>query len=79
MAFVVNLPSRNDLEPFGQRLGFAPAVWLDDADDDIDPVAPPSLSRQKHLVGFAYPRCCTEKNLEPAATLLFCRSKQCLG
>ena len=70
---------RDDLEAFEQRLGLAPAVRFDDADDDIDAVAPPGLSRQQHLVGLADPRRGAEKNLQPAAALLFCRGEQCLG
>ena len=37
MALVFDLPPRNHFEAFEQRLGLAPAVRLDDADDDIDP------------------------------------------
>jgi hypothetical protein len=38
-------------------------VGLDDAHDDIDPLAPHSLGRLKHLIGLSYPWCGAEKNL----------------
>ena len=79
MPFVLDLLSRNHLEAFKESLGLAPAVRLDDADYDIDPVAPPALRRKQHLVSFAYPWRSTEKNLQTATALLLCRGEQCLG
>ena len=70
---------RDDFEAFEKRLGLAPAVRLDDADDDIDPFAPLGLRRQQHLVGLADARRGAEKNLQPAAALLFGRGEQCFG
>ena len=60
-----------------ERFGLAPAVGLDDADDNVDPVAPPGLCRQEHLVCLADTGRGAEKNLQPPATLLFCRGEQC--
>src|SRR6516164_93693 len=79
MAPVLDLLSRDDLKAFEKGFGLSPAVGLDDADDYVAPFAAPSLSSQKHFVGLAYPWRSTEKNLEPAAALLFCCGKQCLG
>ena len=75
MTLVINLPPRDDLEPFKQLLGLAPTMCLDDAYNDVHPVAPPALRGEQHLVGFANPRGGTEENLEPAAIFLFRRSE----
>ena len=79
MALVLDLLPRDHLEAFEQCLGLPSAMSLDDADDDVDAVAPLGLRRQQHLVGLADPRCGAEKNLQPPATLLFCRGEQCFG
>ena len=79
VALVFDLLPRDDLEAFEQRLGLAPAMRLDDADDDIDAVAPLGLRGQQHLVGLADPRRGAEKNLQPPAAFLFCRGEQCFG
>ena len=79
MPFVLDLLSRNHLEAFEERLGLAPAMRFDDTNDNVDPVAQPGLRRQQHLVGLADPGRGAEKNLQPPATLLFCRGEQCFG
>ena len=75
-ASVLDALSRNHLEAFEQGLGLAPAMGLDHADDDSDPVASPGLSRQQHLVGLAYARCCAQKDLQAPAALLLRRGEQ---
>jgi hypothetical protein len=52
---------------------------FDDADDNVDPLPSPGLGSQEHLIGFAHSRRCAEKNLEPAAALLFRCGEQSLG
>ena len=63
VTLVLDLLPRNYLEAFEQGLGLMPAMSLDHADDDIDPVASPSLSRQQHLIGLADAGCCAQKDL----------------
>src|SRR5215831_14934904 len=77
MTLVIDLPPRDDLEPFDQLLGLAPSVSFDDPDDDVGTFPPLWLGGEQHLVGLANPRGGTEENLEPAAVFLFCRSEQC--
>jgi hypothetical protein len=48
-------------------------MGLDNAHDDIDPLAPHCLGRLKHLIGLADPRCGAEKNLQPSAAFMFGR------
>src|SRR5262249_55568176 len=79
VTLVVDLPPRDLFETFEQDLGLAPPMRLDNPDNNIDPVAPPGLSRQQHLVGLADPRCGAEKNLQPAAAFLLGRLQQRLG
>src|SRR5262249_42882239 len=78
MSFVVDLLPWNHLEAFQQHLGLAPPVSFDDADHDIDAVAPPGLGRQQHLVSLANPRSRPQENFQAAAALLSCRGEQCL-
>ena len=78
MAFVVDLAAGNDFEAGEQRLGLPPAMGFDNADNDIDPLAPLRLRRKQHLVGLADTGRCAEKNLEPPAALLLGRVEQCL-
>src|SRR5215472_9198855 len=78
MSYVVDLLPWNHLEAFQQHLSLAPPVSFDDADDDIDAIAPPGLGRQQHLVCLANPRSCPQENFQVAAALLFCRGEQCL-
>ena len=63
VTLVFDLLPRDDLEAFKQCLGLAPAVRLDDADDNIDAFSPLGLSRQQHLIGLADARRGAEKNL----------------
>ena len=79
VALVFDLAPGNDLEAFEQRLGLAPPMRLDDADDDIDALAPLGLRRQQHLVGLADARRGAEENLQPAAAFLLGRVEQRLG
>ena len=79
VAFVFDLLPRDRLEAVEQGLGLAPAMRLDDADDDIDPLTPLGLRRQQHLIGLADPGCCAEKYLQPAAALMLGRGQQRLG
>ena len=44
VALVVDAAARDDLEALEQRLGFAAAVGLDHADDDIDALAAARLA-----------------------------------
>jgi hypothetical protein len=78
VTLVLDLLSWDRLETFEQRFGLAPAMRLDEADHDIDPFASPGLGRQQHLICLADPRRSAEKNLKPAAALLFRCGKQCL-
>ena len=75
MTFVFDLLPRDHLKAFEQCLGLAPAVRLDDADDNVDVFSRLGLSRQQHLIRLADPRRGAEKNLKPPATLLFCRGE----
>ena len=56
-AAVLDLPARNDLQPYQQCLGEGPAVRLDEADDDVCAAlfAPPALL--EHLVRLANAGC----------------------
>src|SRR5437016_3694239 len=73
VTLVLDLLPRDDFEAFEQGLGLAPAMGLDHADDDINPITPSGLSRQQHLVGLADAGCGAEKDLQaPAALLLGC-------
>ena len=62
MAVVFDLAPRNDFEVFEQRLGLAPAMRLDHADDQVDALAPLGLRRLQHLIGLADTRCGAEEN-----------------
>src|SRR6266567_462104 len=79
VAFVLDLLPRDHLEALEQCLRLAPAVRLDDADDDIDPISPLGLSRQQHFIGLADSPRGTEKNLQPPAALLLRRGEQRFG
>ena len=76
VALVLDLLPGNGFEAVEQRLGLAPAVRLDDADHDIDPLAPLGLGRLQHLVRLAHAGSRSEKDLEPAAPLLPGRRQQ---
>src|SRR5215472_14569995 len=76
MTLVIDLLPRDHLKTFEQGLGLAPPMGLDDTNDDIDPFAPLSLSRQKHLVGLTDAGCGAEKDLQPSALFLLCRCEQ---
>ncbi len=78
MALVFDFLTRDDLDALQQGLGLAPAVRLDDADHDIDALAPLGLCREQHLIGLADARRGAEKDLEAAATFLPGRVEQCL-
>src|ERR1700756_172722 len=79
MALVLDLPPRDHFEAFEKRFGLPSPMRFDDADDNVDPLAPPGLGSQEHLIGFAHSRRCAEKNLEPASALLLRGGEQCLG
>jgi hypothetical protein len=70
------LPLRDNLEALDQRLGLAPAMGFDYADDDIYAVAPPGLSCVQHFESFSDPRRGAEEDLQPAKTLLLRRRQQ---
>ena len=76
VALVFDLLPRDHLEAVEQRLGLAPTMRLDDADEDIDPVAPLGLRGKQHLIGLADSRRGAEKNLQPPAALLLGRGEQ---
>ena len=76
VTLVVDLLPRDHFETFEQGLGLAPSMGLDDADDDIDPLAPHCLGRLQHLIGLADPGCRAEKNLQPPAAFLLRRREQ---
>ncbi len=76
VTLVVDLLPRDHFETFEQGLGLAPAMRLDDANDDIDPLTPLGLSRQQHLVGLADARRGAEKDLQPSAAFLLRRGEQ---
>jgi len=78
-ALVVDPTARNHLDPEGERLGLAPPVGLDHADDHVDALAELGLRRLQHLIGLAHPRCRAQENLELAAPLLHCRLEQRVG
>ena len=69
VALVVDSPPRDHLEAVEQRLGLAPPMRLDHADDDIDAVLAPGLRRKQHLVGLADAGRGAEKNLQPPPPL----------
>ena len=76
VTLVLDLLPRDDFEAFEQRLGLMPTMGLNHANDDIDTVASPGLSRQQHLVGLADAGCCAEKDLQAPAPFLLRRSEQ---
>src|SRR3974390_2282694 len=53
LPLVFDILARDDFEAFEQRLGFAAAVRLDDADDDIVAVLLAPVGLLQHLVGLA--------------------------
>ena len=53
LAFVFDVPARNDFEAAQQRFGLPAAVGLDDADDDVVAVLLARVGLLQHLVGFA--------------------------
>src|SRR6516165_238061 len=71
VTLVVDLLPWELLETCKQGLGLDPSMRLDDAHNDIDPLALHRLGREQHLIGLADPWCCAEKNLQPPATLVF--------
>ena len=68
-ALVVDLPARDDLKAFDQRLGFLAAVRLDDADHHVDPVGQSGAARHQHLVGLADAGRRAEENPQTTALL----------
>jgi len=62
--------ARQDLEVAGKRLGLAPAVGFDDANDHVHAFSLPAGGLGKHLVGLADPRGHAQEDLEPAAPRL---------
>ncbi len=68
-ALVVDAPARDGREPDDQRLGLAPSMRLDDADGDIDALAPLGLRRLQHLEGLADAGRRPQEDLQLAATL----------
>src|SRR5262249_40880200 len=66
-ALVLDMTARDDLEPVEQRLGLLAAMRLDDADDDVEPLAALSLRRLQHREGLADPWCSAEEDLQAAA------------
>ena len=61
--------ARDDLETVEQRLGFAPPVGLDDADDHVDAIGMPGAAGHQHLIGLADAGGGAEEDLEPALRL----------
>ena len=53
LAFIFDVPARNDLKPVQQRFGFAAAVGFDDADDDVVAVFFAGVRLLQHFVGLA--------------------------
>ena len=53
LALVFEPPARHDFQTFQQRFGFAAAVGLDDADDDVVAVLLAGMGLLQHLVGLA--------------------------
>ena len=53
LALIVDAPARNDFEAVQQRFGFAAAVGLDDADDDVVAVLLAGVRLLQHFVGLA--------------------------
>ena len=78
-ALVVDAPAGDRVEPGEQRLGLAPSMGLDDADDDVDALAALGLRRLQHLVGLADARRRAEEDLELAAAFLHRRLEQRIG
>jgi hypothetical protein len=72
---MVDRAARDDLMPLDKRLGFAPAVRFDHADDDIDSGLAPLPSVGEHLPGLADARRGAEKHLQ-TATAFLCRLAQ---
>ena len=58
------------VEAVEQGLGLLAAVGLDDADDDVDPVARLGAGRLQHLVGLADAGGGADEDLQPADMLL---------
>ena len=76
VTLVLDLPAGYGFEADEQRLGLAPSMRLDDADDDVDALAALRLRRHQHLVGLANPRRGADKYLEATAGLAFGRRQQ---
>ncbi len=60
---------RHAFDAVEQRLGFSPAMGLDDGGDNIDAFAPPLVRRLKHRVSLADTGRGAEKDLQVAASL----------
>ena len=61
---VADNAAREDLKFVHQRLGFSPAMSLNDADDDIDTVTPLLMRRFEHGVRLPYAGIGAEEDLE---------------
>ncbi len=68
-AAILELPARHPFDAVQQRFGFFPSVRLDDARHRVDPLAPPGLGRQQHLVGLADTGRGAEKDLEAPSSI----------
>ena len=71
--------ARQHLETIDQLLGFAPAVRLDQAGDDIAAARFFRAGGAEHGVGFADARSGAEKNLQMPAAFLFGEGQQRVG
>ena len=71
--------ARDDLEAFEQRLRLAPAVRLDETDDDVAAFVLLGARRRQHRVGLADAGCRAEKDLETAACPSCCSASSASG
>src|SRR5262249_3664140 len=78
-AAVLDAPPRQLLQVADQGGGVGPAVRLDDADNDVNPLLLEPLALLEHLEGLADAGGETEVDLEPAALLVADQAQEVLG
>ena len=64
MSLVFNVATGDDFQAFEQRLGLLAPMCLNNAEDQVDPLAPPRVGCGEHFVGLAGAGRRPEKNLQ---------------
>ena len=78
-ASIVDFSTRQNLQAFGQGVGFAPTVGLDKANDNIDAFGLQGARPGQHGVGLADARRRAQENPQLSASFLIRKGEQSLG